>query len=67
MTQHQYIIVKWLRRAWFLKRFFGNDWAQGIVTKQAEIELAGQAASKNNPPIDSAKELDAINGGGGNV
>ena len=51
MTQHQYGIVKWLRRVWFLKRFFGNDWAQGIVTKQAEIELAGQAAAKNCPPI----------------
>ena len=51
MTQHQYNIVKWLRRVWFLKRFFGKDGAQDIVTKQAEIELAGQAAAKNRPPI----------------
>ena len=51
MTQHQYNIVKWLLRVWFLKRFFGNDGAQGVVTKQAEIELAGQAAAKNRPPI----------------
>jgi len=51
MTQHQYNIVQWLQRVWFLKRFFGNDEAQDIVTKQAEIELAGQAAAKNRPPI----------------
>ena len=51
MTQHQYNIVKWLRRVWFLKRFFRTDEAQGIVTKQSEIELAGQAAAKNRPPI----------------
>ena len=51
MTQHQYNIVKWLRRVWFLKRFFGKDESQDIVTKQAEIELAGQAAAKNRPPI----------------
>ena len=40
---------------------------QDIVTKQAEIELAGQAAAKNRPPIDSAKGLDAIKRGDGNV
>ena len=51
MTQHQYNIVKWLRRVWFLKRFFGKDEPQDIVTKQAEIELAGQAAAKNRPPF----------------
>ena len=51
MTQHQYNIVKWLRRVWILKRFFGKDEPQDIVTKQAEIELAGQAAAKNRPPI----------------
>lgn len=51
MTQHQYNIVKWLRRVWFLKRFFGKDEPQDILTKQAEIELAGQAAAKNRPPI----------------
>ena len=51
MTQHQYNIVKWLRRVWFLKSFFGKDEPQDIVTKQAEIELAGQAATKNCPPI----------------
>ena len=51
MTQHQYNIVKWLRRVWFLKRFFGKDEPQDIVTKQAGIELAGQAAAKNRPPI----------------
>lgn len=51
MTQHQYNIVKWLRRVWFLKRLFGKDEPQDIVTKQAEIELAGQAAAKNRPPI----------------
>ena len=51
MTQHQYNIVKWLRRVWFLKRFFGKDESQDIVTKQAEIELAGQAAAKNRPSI----------------
>lgn len=67
MTQHQYNIVKWLRRVWFLKRFFGKDEVQDIVTKQAEIELAGQAAAKNRPPIDSAKGLDAIKRGDGNV
>jgi hypothetical protein len=50
MTQHQYNIVKWLRRVWFLKRFFGKGEPQDIVTKQAEIELAGQAA-KNRPPV----------------
>lgn len=51
MTQHQYNIVKWLRRVWFLKRFFGKDEVQDIVTKQAEIELAGQAAARNRPLI----------------
>ena len=51
MTQHQCNIVKWLRRVWFLKRFFGKDEPQDILTKQAEIELAGQAAAKNRPPI----------------
>ena len=51
MTQHQYNIVKWLRRVWFLKRLFGKDEPQDVVTKQAEIELAGQAAAKNCPPI----------------
>ena len=67
MTQHQYNIVKWLRRVWFLKRFFEKDEVQDIVTKQAEIELAGQAAAKKRPPIDSAKGLDTIKRGGGNV
>ena len=51
MTQHQYNIVKWLRRVWFLKRLFRKDETQGVVTKQAEIELAGQAAAKNRPLI----------------
>ena len=27
-----------------------------IVTKQAEIEIAGQAAAKNRPPLDTTEE-----------
>ena len=50
MTRHQYEIVKWLQRIWRLKRLLGWH-GDGIVTKQAEIELAGQAAAKNRPPI----------------
>ena len=50
MTRHQYEIVKWLQRIWRLKRRLGW-YGDGIVTKQAEIELAGQAAAKNRPPI----------------
>ena len=51
MTHHQYEMVKRLQRIWFLRRLFGKGWSQDIMTKQAEIELAGQAAAKNRPPI----------------
>lgn len=51
MTHHQYEMVKRLQRIWFLKRLFGKDGSRDIVTKQAEIELAGQAAAKDRPPI----------------
>ncbi len=67
MTRHQYEIVKVLQRIFRLKQWFGRKDKSVIVTKQAEIELAAQAASKNSPPIDSAKGLDAIKRGGGNV
>ena len=53
MTRHQYEIVKWLQRIWRLKWHLGWH-GDGIVTKQAEIELAGQAAAKNRPPMDCA-------------
>lgn len=36
--------------AWVLA-LFGKGWSQDIMTKQAEIELAGQAAAKDRPPI----------------
>ncbi len=50
MTRHQYEIAKWLQRVWRLKQLFVRS-GDGTVTKQAEIELAGQAAAKNRPPI----------------
>ena len=50
MTQHQYEIVKVLQRIFRLKQWFGRKDKSGIVTKQAEIELAGQAA-RNRPLI----------------
>ena len=51
MTQHQYEIVKALRRIWGLRRLFGGAEKSGIVTKHAEIELAGQAAVESRPPL----------------
>ena len=51
MTHHQYEMVKRLQRIWFLRRLFGKGYRQDTVTKQAEIELAGQAAAKDRPPI----------------
>ena len=57
MTQHQYEIVKVLQRIWRTKRLFARKDKSGIVTKQAAIELAGQAASKNRPPMDSEEEV----------
>ena len=51
MTWHQYEVVKVLQRIWRLKQLFAHKDKSGIVTKQAEIELAGQAAAKNRPPI----------------
>lgn len=50
MTWHQYEMAKWLQRVWRLKQLFDRS-GDGTVTKQAEIELAGQAAAKNRPPI----------------
>ena len=60
MTQHQYEIVKVLQRIWRLRHLFGHKDKSGIVTKQAEIELAGQAASKNHPPIDPDGEIKGL-------
>ena len=51
MTHHQYDKVKQLQRIWFLQGLFGKKRSQDIVTKQAEIELSGQAAAKDRPPI----------------
>lgn len=51
MTQHQYEIVKVLQRIFRLKQWFGRKDKSVIVTKQAEIELAGQAAARNRPLI----------------
>ena len=51
MTHDQYDKVKQLQRIWFLRRLFGKKDSQDIVTKQAEIELAGQAAAKDRPPL----------------
>lgn len=56
MTWHQYEIVKKLQRVWRLKQLFARKDKSGILTKQAEIELAGQAASKNRPPLDTTEE-----------
>ena len=57
MTKHQYEILKKLRFCDRLKNLFvkpkGKD---NIITKQAEIELAGQAAAKNRPPLDGSVE-----------
>ena len=54
MTQHQYEIMKRLRRImrlkWLLGWFRRKD-RSGIITKQAEIELAGQAAAAERPPL----------------
>jgi hypothetical protein len=59
MTRHQYEILKKLRFCDRLKNLFikpkGKDC---IATKQAEIELAGQAAAKSRPPLDG--EVDII-------
>ncbi len=51
MTRHQYDIVKWLRRVWFLRWFIKDDAPQDTITKQAEIELAGQVAARHRPPL----------------
>ena len=56
MTQRQYEIVKMLQRIWLLKQLFARKDKSGILTKQAEIELAGQAAAKNRPPLDVTEE-----------
>ena len=58
MTHHQYEMVKRLQRIWFLRRLFGKGWPQDTVTKQAEIELAGQAAAKDRPPIKGNDDTD---------
>ena len=71
MTQHQYGILKKLQRWDCLKRMFGLKGKNGgeldvrasnetdePITKQAEIELAGQAAAKSRPPLDG--EVDII-------
>ena len=57
MTWHQYEIVKMLQRVWRLKQLFARKDKNGILTKQAEIELAGQAAAKNRPPLDTMEEF----------
>ena len=59
MTHHQYDKVKQLQRIWFLQGLFGKKRSQDIVTKQAEIELAGQAAVKNRPHLDDSVIYDA--------
>ena len=51
MTHHQCEMAKKLQRVWFLRRLFGMDKTQADMTKQAEIELAGQAAAKDRPPL----------------
>ena len=57
MTKHQYEILKKLRFCDRLKNLFvkpkGKDC---IVTKQAEIELAGQAVARTRPPLDGSVE-----------
>ena len=58
MTHHQCEMAKKLQRVWFLRRLFGMDKTQADMTKQAEIELAGQAAAKDRPPL-PANESDA--------
>ena len=54
MTQHQYEIMKRLQRIMWLKRLLGwfrRKDRSGIIPKQAEIELAGQAAAAERPPL----------------
>lgn len=51
MTKHQYEIVKVLQRIWRLEQWLGRKDKSVIVAKQAEIELAGQAAARNRPLI----------------
>ena len=63
MTQHQYEIVKVLQRIFRLKQLFCRKNKGGIVTKQAEIELAGQAASKNLPPLVSVGDVKGLSTG----
>lgn len=63
MTQHQYEIVKVLQRIWRTKRLFARKDKSGIVTKQAAIELAGQAASKNLPPLVSVGDVKGLSTG----
>ena len=60
MTWHQYEIVKTLQRIWRLKQLFARKDKSGIVTKQDEIELAGQAAAKNRPPLDTMEEFKGL-------
>ena len=63
MTQHQYEIVKMLQRIFRLKQLFGRKDKSAIVTKQAEIELAGQAVAKNRPPIAPDGEIKGMETG----
>ena len=51
MTHNQCKMVKKLQRIWFWRRLFGMDKKQNVMTKQAEIELAGQEATKERPPL----------------
>ena len=51
MTWHQYEIVKALQRIWRFKRLSGNGEKDVAVTKQAEIEIAGQSVAERRPPL----------------
>ena len=71
MTQHQYVIVTILRRIMRLKHLLGlfkRKVPQDQISKQAEIELAGQAAAAKRPPLDeptirrSVNEMFTVNG-----
>ena len=62
MTWHQYEIVQKLRRIWWLQRLFKRKDKSGVVTRQSEIELAGQAAANNRPPLDGSATMPAQEG-----
>ncbi len=58
MTWHQFDILQKLQHICRIRQLFGRRDKTVVVTKQAEIELAGQAAAKDRPPLDGKVVID---------